>query len=92
VKIGSEGTAVEVKKRGQDDCDQASPVTFLEEPGEITTTPLNHSPESTSHLEHYKQFVDPQELVDTSLFTPLSFINFSNSAETNCRPLSLTTC
>ena len=29
-----------------------------------------------------------------SLFTPgpLSFINFSNSAETNCGPLSLTTC
>ena len=48
VKIGSEDTAVEVKDRGQDDSDQASPVTFPEEPGEMTTTAQNAPPESTS--------------------------------------------
>jgi len=48
VKIGSEDTAVEVQDRGQDDSDQASLVTFPEEPGEITTTPRNAPPESTS--------------------------------------------
>jgi len=48
VKIGSEDTAVEVKDRGQHDSDQASPVTFQEEPGEMTTTPRNAPPESTS--------------------------------------------
>ena len=48
MKIGSEDTAVEVKDRGRDDSDQASPVTFPEEPGEMTTTPLNAPPESTS--------------------------------------------
>ena len=48
MKIGSEGSAVEAKTHGEDDCDQVSPVTFPEEPGETTKTPLNTPPESTS--------------------------------------------
>ena len=64
MKIGSEDTAVEVKDRGQDDCDQASPVTFPEEPGEMITTPRNAPPEVLVNLEHHKQFVDRPEHVD----------------------------